>query len=322
MEFKLSIDELRTRRLFVATPMYGGNCTGMFTRSMTDLTAQCAKMGIHIQCFFLFNESLIQRARNYCVDEFLRSDCTHLLFIDADIAFNPKDVISMLAMQSPNPSDDGYDILTAPYPKKAISWEKIKIAVDKGFADANPSNLERFVGDYVFNPVASGDRISLTEPAEVLEAGTGFMMIRRATLERFADAYPHLKYRPDHARSQHFDGSRQITAFFDTPIDSKRAFMEDELAEFMKRKPNASHDDILSFVRTKEGGTTKQYTDRYLSEDYMFCQYSRRLGMKVWLCPWMKLVHVGTMMFGGTLADLAMIGAPATVDPKALKKKK
>ena len=30
-------------------------------------------------------------------------------------------------------------------------------------------------------------------------------------------------------------------------------------------------------------------SDRYLSEDYMFCQFVRKLGIKTWFCPWMKL---------------------------------
>jgi hypothetical protein len=38
----------------------------------------------------------------------------------------------------------------------------------------------------------------------------------------------------------------------------------------------------------------------------------------------MKMQHVGTYIFGGSLADLASIGASATADPSALggKKKK
>ncbi|MBF9651877.1 hypothetical protein IAI40_12155, partial [Streptococcus pseudopneumoniae] len=55
----------------------------------------------------------------------------------------------MLALQS---DESPYDVLAAPYPKKCISWEKIKAAVDKGVADENPAVLENFVGDYVFNP--------------------------------------------------------------------------------------------------------------------------------------------------------------------------
>jgi hypothetical protein len=48
----------------------------------------------------LGHEPLIPRARSFLADEFLRSDASHLFFIDADIGFDPKAVITMLGMMS------------------------------------------------------------------------------------------------------------------------------------------------------------------------------------------------------------------------------
>lgn len=315
MEIKVPIEKLRERKLFVAAPMYGGQCAGMFARSIADLSALCTNYGIQVRFYFLFNESLITRARNYCADEFMRSGDTHMMFIDSDIGFNANDVIAMLALQD---DESPYDILAGPYPKKCISWEKIKTAVDKGFADENPSVLEKFVGDYVFNPASGGTSIPLNQPVEVMEAGTGFMMIRRKTFEKFAEAYPQQMYKPDHVRTEHFDGSREIMAFFDTPIDHKRTNIGNELQEFLSKNPDASNEEIISFVNDPNNGM-RQYTKRYLSEDYMFCQWSRNIGLKVWFCPWMQLQHVGMYVFGGSLADLARIGAPATADVKQIQ---
>ena len=280
-EVKVSIEELRKRKLFLATPMYGGNCVGMYTRAVADLAAICAKYGIPLQLYFLFNESLITRARNYCADEFLRSDATHMLFIDSDIGFNPQDVLALLAMQD---EDSDYDVIGAPYPKKCISWEKIKMAVDKGVADEDPNKLEKFVGDYVFNPRNGQREIPIGEPVEVMEMGTGFMMIRRKTFDKYKEVFPHLHYKPDHIRTEAFDGTREIMAYFDCIIDP--------------------------------------VSKRYLSEDYMFCYNVQKAGMKVWFCPWMQTQHVGTYVFGGSLADLASIGASATADSGQLKKDK
>jgi hypothetical protein len=278
MEIKIDLEALRKRKLFVATPMYGGQCGGMYTRSICDLTALCVKYGIEVRSYFLFNESLITRARNYCVDEFLRSDAEHMLFIDSDIGFNPQDVIAMMALQTP---ESEYDVIAGPYPKKCITWEKIKQAVDAGVADEDPNRLEDFVGDFVFNPAVdendpSTKSIRLDEPAQVLETGTGFMMIRRATFDKYKAAYPQYSYKPDHIRTEAFDGSREIHAYFDCIIDPK--------------------------------------TKRYLSEDYMFCQNVRNMGSKVWMCPWMHLQHTGAYVFAGKLPALASIGASATAD--------
>ena len=52
------------------------------------------------------------------------------------------------------------------------------------------------------------------------------------------------------------------------------------------------------------------------------CQKVQELGLKTWLCPWMKTFHVGTMIYGGSLADLASIGASPTADVSQLKKNK
>lgn len=286
MEISCSIEELRKRKLFIASPLYGGMCYGSYTRSLMDLTLALAHYGIQFRVYFIFNESLIQRARNYCAAEFLDSDCTHMLFIDSDISFKPDDVITLLALQK---EGSEYDVIGGPYPKKSISWEKIKTAVDRGAADQNPNNLEQFVGDYVFNPKVEPGmegkpvQVRLDEPLEVGELGTGFMMIRRDTLERYAEAFPHKKYLPDHVRTEKFDGSREITAFFDCEIDP--------------------------------------VTKRYLSEDYLFCRNVWAMGGKVWMCPWMTLQHTGTYVFGGSLAAILSVGAAPTADPAAIKGK-
>ena len=58
MEIKIDIEKLKNQRLFVATPMYGGQCAGMFAKSTADLSAICSQYGIQLQYYFLFNESL------------------------------------------------------------------------------------------------------------------------------------------------------------------------------------------------------------------------------------------------------------------------
>jgi hypothetical protein len=163
------------------------------------------------------------------------------------------------------------DIIGGPYPKKSINWANIVNAVKRNVDNEkfNPGDLDGVTGDFVFNPVPGTKSFKITEPVEVMEIGTGFMMVKREVFEKFAEEFPHLHYKPDHIGQANFDGSRYIHAFFDTVIDPK------------------SH--------------------RYLSEDYMFCQYSREIGFKVWLCPWMKTTHVGTYGFQGDLPAVASL---------------
>lgn len=264
MQIEISVDDLKKKKLFVATPMYGGQCFGMYTKSALDLQGLCANYGVDVRFSFIFNESLITRARNYLVDEFLRSGFTHMLFIDSDIHFDPRDIIALLALDK--------EIIGAPYPKKSIKWHAIKEAIVKN-PNIEVGELEKLAGDFVFNPVPGTDKFSVASPIEVLEIGTGFMMIKRHVFEQFEKQYPQLRYKPDHVGQANFDGSRYIHAYFDTVIDS-----------------------------TENGG---KGSDRYLSEDYMFCQWWRNMGGKIYLCPWMKTHHIGTYAFTGDMPAVA-----------------
>lgn len=264
MQLEISVDELRKNSIFVATPMYGGQCFGMYTKSALDLQACCAQYGVQVKFSFIFNESLITRARNYLVDEFLRSDMTHLLFIDADIHFDPRDVIALLALKK--------EVIGAPYPKKSIKWGAVQEAIKRN-PDLPISELEKVAGDFVFNPVPGTEKFSIGDPIKVLEIGTGFMLVERHVFEKFEKQYPNLRYKPDHVGQANFDGSRYIHAYFDTVIDS-----------------------------LANGG---RGSDRYLSEDYMFCQWWRNMGGEIWLCPWMKTHHIGSYAFTGDMGAVA-----------------
>jgi len=279
MQFEIDIQKLRSKKLFVATPMYGGQCHGSYTKAITDLMILCTKYGIEAKLFFIFNESLVQRARNYLTDEFVRSGMDYMIFIDSDIHFEAQDVLVMMHFAA---TRDDMDVVCGPYPKKAISWEKIKVAVDKGYADQNPNNLEEFVGDFVFNPADGVTQFRVDEPVEVKESGTGFMLITRTALEKYDAAFPKQSYKPDHVRTENFDGSREIMAYFDCVICPD--------------------------------------TKRYLSEDYMFCQWMRKAGGKVWLLPWMRLKHAGSYIFGGSLQALASINVSPTAGEDVMKR--
>jgi hypothetical protein len=265
MQIQVNIEELRKNKLFVATPMYGGMSHGLYVKSCLDLQTVMMRYGIEVKFSFLFNESLITRARNYLVDEFLRTDFTHMLFIDSDIHFDPNDIVALMALDK--------DVVGGPYPKKSINWANVAETARKN-PDLNPKELENLVGEYVFNVVKGTQQFQVSEPLEVMEIGTGHMMIKREVFDKMAKEYPTIKYKPDHIGQAHFDGSRYIHAYFDTVIDTKESIV---------------------------GGGS----ERYLSEDYMFCQMWRKMGGQIFLCPWMKTQHIGTYAFTGNMPAVA-----------------
>ena len=72
------------------------------------------------------NESLITRARNTIASMFLDDQNfvgTHLLFIDADIGFQPENIERLIRANK--------DIACGIYPRKCIHWNQVIDAVKK-----------------------------------------------------------------------------------------------------------------------------------------------------------------------------------------------
>jgi hypothetical protein len=255
IQYQLDVTSLTSKKLFIATPMYGGNCSALYTLSMVQLANFCGQYNIPIQWHFIYNEALITRARNGIVNEFLKSDADYLIFIDGDIQFNPYDVLCLANLALKNKD---MQIVTGAYPKKTINWERVQ-SLYKMNKVKNANEVENYIGNYVFNTKSNKKTFSLNKPFQVQEAGTGFMLITREVFEKFNKAYPEQTYCEYHT-------NEKITAYFDCKIDSK--------------------------------------DKRYLSEDYMFCQYAAKIGIDTWLVPWINLNHMGSYLFKGSFVDV------------------
>lgn len=159
--------------IMVCTPMYGGLCHGGYTQALLELQQLFNKEGHKMDFSYLSNESLIQRGRNTLAWFFLeKSQATHLMFIDADIEFNPLDIIKMI--------DADVDVIGGIYPKKTINWKSVKNAIADNI---DTSELERYSGDFVFRPLEGTAKIYFNNPLETDLIGTGFMLIKRQVLE-------------------------------------------------------------------------------------------------------------------------------------------
>lgn len=206
-------------RLFIATPMYGGLCTGGY--AMGILNCVQAFMAKRIQMYFAYmqNESLITRARNGLTYDFLSSEATHLMFIDADISFNPEDIVKMVEADK--------DIICGLYPKKEINWNSVSQAVKDGVP---PQELHNHTGAFVVNLVGSNTSQTgnLYEPMEIANGGTGYMLIKRGVFEALKDKVP--TYTNDmHLVVDANPAKKIIHEFFATSIDeeSNRLLSED-----------------------------------------------------------------------------------------------
>lgn len=199
---------LKDAKILVATPCYGGVCSTHYMLSMTKLAAMSALYGINIGIQTLFNESLVSRARNTLVSEFLSDpDATHLMFIDADIGFEPNDVFKLVLRDK--------DVVAGTYPLKNINWEKIQTSASSGASieEIKLSALTYTYGkrnpDQTMSSKAVLDKVNLVEADAV---GTGFLLIKRGVFETIQEAIPDEWYINEST-------NKKVYEFFPTGID-------------------------------------------------------------------------------------------------------
>lgn len=176
----------------VGMPVYGGyhplfvSCLlDLVTRPPCDLTVSP-----------LIGDSLVSRARNKVATKFMRSDCTHLLFIDTDVLFIPEHISKLLSHNLP--------FVVGVYPKKTDKLEWVGES-RKHLGEADPkTGLQR-----------------------ILYGGTGFMLIAREVLEAIRRDNPHLEYQSGENEDPHDFDYFSVRVFEDPDLKKRRLLAED-----------------------------------------------------------------------------------------------
>jgi len=222
-------------RLMVATPIYDG-AQGTYVRSALDLALKAQAEGASVRFEFILYQPSITRARNMLAAMFLASDCTHMLFVDADIDFAAEDVFSMVRAMD---GDADCGVLGAAYPRRMTNWRNVARAVETGLARDNPGDLARFAGEFALQFLHPGQSFALTDLVELAHVGTAMMLIRRDVLEEMRARYPDIAFRPDPAERQAHRLGEQVHAFFYPMIDPEtRSLLSDDYA-FCRRSRDA-----------------------------------------------------------------------------------
>ena len=210
-------------KLVIGTPAYGGLVTTLYVASLLKLQKAAAERRLNLTILMPSGDALITRARNTIVTQFLDDPAaTHLLFIDADIGFEPQAVFRLL--------ESGADVAGGVYPTKKIDWARVK-----AMAAAGIERLESAALSYVIeykDPKAIGVRDGFTP---VRYAGTGFLMIRRAVFTRLMERHPELKFERQHESPDPGAGSPHRYALFDCMIDPATKTYLSEDFSFCKR---------------------------------------------------------------------------------------
>jgi hypothetical protein len=208
--------------LVVATPCFGGQISVRFAASLFKLQKLVRSyQAVDLKVLFKDGDALITRARASLISQFLDDPhATHLLFVDADIGFEPEQVVRLI--------ECGADMCAAIYPIKRIDWDKVKTTI--GAARANPAAAAL---KYVFEVDDPNAVVEKNGFVKVRYAGTGFLMIRRQALERMCAQYPQLRYKRDHSMDAAAPSANRV-ALFECMIAEDGTYLSEDFA-FCKR---------------------------------------------------------------------------------------
>ena len=192
-QIQVNVDFLKTTRVHICMPCYGGMLTESTFMSYIKWSNAARQLGIDWTMETMTNESLISRARNTLTAKFLHNkESTHLMFIDADIGWEPWHLMVML--------NRDVDVIGGLYPMKSLP---VKWCVN-GFdgAEEGPDGLQ-----------------------EVSKTGTGFLLIKRHVFEKL-DAHPAVKpFANDIGLPVELNPF--MKTYFDTAVREGRYYSED-----------------------------------------------------------------------------------------------
>jgi hypothetical protein len=215
-EIKVAVkDPEKKPSIMIATPMYGGMCTGHYVSGLLAAVSKLRDMGVKVYWAQLMNESLITRARNDLTNAFLERGHDYLMFIDADVGFTAEAVLTLLAADR--------DVACGIYPKKEVDWARVEKAAKDG-----KEGLQDYAGAFVFNMIGTGH--AETDPEgmiEVRHAGTGFMLIKRGVFEHLKPHVP--TYRVASFKDENGEYAKPlIHEYFATSIDEGGALLSED----------------------------------------------------------------------------------------------
>jgi hypothetical protein len=184
---------LSGRKLFIGIPAYDGKLNIKTAYGLAQLMPEAMRLGVAVTLSDISNCSLITLARNALVHEFLKTDCTELLFIDADVVVTPDNIFRLMAQGGTQ------DISAGAYPRRA---KDKKFFTDLHWGENE--NLE-FIGSLL----------------RVKRVGTGFMLVQRHVIEKMIEAHPEWEYK-------NADGAK-LHALFDFAVKNGQYVGEDYL---------------------------------------------------------------------------------------------
>jgi len=256
--------------LIILTPCYNSSMYAGYTESLLKTMFMCKDLNIPATVYFCRNDSLVSRARNNLIAKAMtNTGATHFMFIDADITWDPQDILKLLMSDK--------SIVGGIYPIKNYQWDKLvnnpeiikellerkkKTQLDGLLSNEEyvKMNMVRYNANYVSNMLSIQNNLT-----KVKHLATGFMLIKRSVIENMSKAFPQTKYVDD--------------------------------VGFLSGNEN-DYAYALFDCGVEEG--------HYFSEDWLFCQRWTKMGGSIFADVSINLDHTGIENYKGSFISSIM----------------
>ena len=166
-------------RITVATPAFGEMFYTPYVQSLLRL-----QRAIYQRNWTMRHASVsyayVAEARNYLVTHWYdKSDATHLLFVDADMGFEPQLIFDMIALDKP--------VVGVIYTKRQVNLQKLAELSAKG---EKPAQAIARAHDFIVRPLRGRQPRRLKGFMEVEGCGTGIMLIKREAITTMLKTLP------------------------------------------------------------------------------------------------------------------------------------
>ena len=268
LQIRQYVQKNRTK-LYILTPCFASLCYVNYVHCLMATIEVFRHFGIPLKVEFCKNDSLVSRARNNLIARAMTDpECTHVLFIDNDISWDPADILKLLISDK--------DLVGGIYPLKNYDWEKLvkdpqnpynSNIVQSLIQKKNASQLAGLLSDSAmvqhnllrYNVNYMGPYLEISNNiAKVKHLPTGFMMIRRKVLTSMMKSFPSTKSTDD--------------------------------VSFLKPEENAMAYALFD-CGVEEG--------HYFSEDWLFCDRWTKMGGEVFIDVSINLTHTGIEDYRG-----------------------
>ena len=263
-------------KLYILTPCFASMCYVNYVHCLMSTIELFRRFNIPLKIEFCKNDSLVSRARNNLIARAMTDpECSHILFIDNDISWDPVDILKLLIADK--------DLIGGIYPLKNYDWEKIVKDPQNPFNSniiqslikkKNESQLAGLISDadmiqhnlLRYNVNYLNQILEITNnTARVKHLPTGFMMIRRKVLNSMMKAFPSTKYIDD--------------------------------VGFLNSEENAMAYALFD-CGVEEG--------HYFSEDWLFCHRWSKMGGEIYIDVSINLTHTGIEDYKGCYISTIM----------------